>query len=112
MGFAYDPKHGMPLEVDPETGVVATELYSVGRRGTVRGDMHLHTHCVVPNLMVDGEGGDSTQCRPNQIFAISLDSSEHFCHCEELKPSSSTMNLYFLWNLRLFPITVGMISSP
>ena len=37
---------------DPETGVVATELYQVpAGNGLLPGDPQLHTHCIVPNLM-------------------------------------------------------------
>ena len=37
---------------DPETGVVATELYTLPRAG----DPQLHSHCVVPNLLVTDSG--------------------------------------------------------
>ena len=37
---------------DPESGVVATELYTLPRAG----DPQLHSHCVVPNLLVTDSG--------------------------------------------------------
>jgi conjugative relaxase-like TrwC/TraI family protein len=37
---------------DPATGVVATELYTLPRAG----DPQLHSHCVVPNLLVTASG--------------------------------------------------------
>lgn len=40
---------------DAKTGVMATELI-VSPGGHVAGDMHLHTHCIVPNLMTTDSG--------------------------------------------------------
>ncbi|MDO9711771.1 MobF family relaxase [Paracraurococcus lichenis] len=41
---------------DPLTGVVGTELYTVAAGDRVRGDPQLHTHTIVPNLMVAQSG--------------------------------------------------------
>ena len=41
---------------DPVTGVVGTELYAVQAGDQVRGDPQLHTHTIVPNLMVTESG--------------------------------------------------------
>ena len=41
---------------DPVTGVVGTELYVVQAGDRVRGDPQLHTHTIVPNLMVAESG--------------------------------------------------------
>lgn len=47
---------------DPVTGVVETELHSV----RVAGDPQLHTHCVVPNVMVT-ESGRTVSLDGNQL---------------------------------------------
>lgn len=41
---------------DPTTGVVDTELYDIPERGLVKGDPQLHSHCIVPNVMLTDSG--------------------------------------------------------
>ncbi|WP_052389258.1 MobF family relaxase [Belnapia moabensis] len=41
---------------DPQTGVVGTELYAVQAGDRVRGDPQLHTHTILPNIMVTESG--------------------------------------------------------
>ncbi|TCZ61141.1 MobF family relaxase [Roseicella aquatilis] len=41
---------------DPVTGVMGTEIHTVRAGGQVRGDPQLHTHNVVPNVMVTESG--------------------------------------------------------
>jgi DNA-directed RNA polymerase subunit N (RpoN/RPB10) len=41
---------------DPETGVIGTELYTVQAGDKVRGDPQIHTHTVIPNIMVTESG--------------------------------------------------------
>ena len=61
---------------DPVTGVIYTELYAVPGGGKVAGDPHLHSHNIVPNLMVTDGGrivgidGDKLRDRVHEFGAV------------------------------------------